>query len=36
MGNTEKFWLTFALQFVIQALQELFKQLAGDDDDKSE
>jgi len=32
MGKNEKFWLTFALQFLISALQELFKQLAGDDD----
>ena len=33
MGKNEKFWFTFALQFLIQALQELFKQFAEDDDD---
>jgi hypothetical protein len=32
MGKNEKFWFGFALQFLIQALTELFKQLTGDDD----
>lgn len=34
MGKTEKFWLSFLFQFVIQGLTELIKSWGDDDDDE--
>lgn len=31
MGTKERFWLTFALQFIVEAITTLLKEWANDD-----
>lgn len=36
MGKTERFWLTFLFQFIIQGLTELLKQWQENENDTTE